>query len=78
MTSSSASASIAPKSKSMPLRRWLWVSYLSAALAPLLMIELSFLGIYWGTAQFVHDRSTAAVIDLSQSILEDAAVREAK
>ena len=78
MNSSTATASTANKPKSMPLRRWLWVSYLSAALAPLLMIELSFLGIYWGTAQFVHDRSTAAVIDLSQNILEDAAVREAK
>ena len=60
-----------------PLKTWLWRSYIRAALVPLLLIELSFLAIYWGTSQVVYDRSAAAVTQISTEAVSAAAVREA-
>lgn len=37
------SKTIAP---AVPLRKWLWRSYVKAALVPMLLIEFSFIGIY--------------------------------
>lgn len=64
--------------KSFTLRAWLWRSYVGAALIPLMLIELSFLGIYWGTSEFVFDRGAEAVTGLSTQSLSDATRREAE
>ena len=64
--------------RQMPLKSWLWRSYLRAALVPLLLIELTFVGLYWGTSRVVYDRSATAVTDISTAALEDAAEREAE
>lgn len=61
-----------------PLKSWLWRSYLRAALVPLLLIELTFVALYWGTSRVVYDRSAAAVTDISTAALDDAADREAE
>ncbi len=61
----------------LPLRSWLWKSYIRAALVPLLLIELSFVGLYWGTSVVVYNRGAEAVTKLSTDALADAAEREA-
>lgn len=63
-------------SGTIPLKKWLWNSYVGAALVPLLLVELSFLGIYWGTGEFVYQRGAEAVTELSSSLLSDAVGRE--
>lgn len=68
------SKTIAP---AVPLRKWLWRSYVKAALVPMLLIEFSFIGIYWGTSQVVYDRGAEAITRISTDALEDAATREA-
>jgi len=61
----------------MPLRRWLWLSYLRAAIIPLLVIEVSFLLIYWASNALVYRENIATVGTLSRSFLQDVARREA-
>ena len=61
-----------------PLKRWLWRSYLRAALVPLLLIELTFVALYWGTSRFVYDRSAGAITEISTEALTAAARREAE
>lgn len=61
----------------LPLRSWLWKSYIRAALIPLLLIELTFVGLYWGTSLVVYDRGAEAVTKLATGALDDAALREA-
>ena len=51
-----AQTELASTHRAIPLKKWLWNSYISAALIPLLLIELTFLGIYWGTGEFVYKR----------------------
>ena len=63
---------------SFSLRTWFWRSYVGAAMVPLLLIELTFLGIYWGTGEFVFDRGAEAVTTISKSALSDATMREAE
>lgn len=60
----------------LSLKSWLWRSYVRAALVPLLLIELTFLGLYWGTSRVVYDRSAEAVRSISTDALRDAALRE--
>ena len=60
----------------LPLKTWLWRSYIRAALVPLLLIELTFVGLYWGTSRVVYDRSAEAVRRISTEALRDAAARE--
>lgn len=60
----------------VPLRKWLWNSYVRAALVPLLLIELGFVGLYWGTSRVVYDRGAVAVTKLATDGLTDAAQRE--
>ncbi|PLL12992.1 ATPase [Tabrizicola sp. TH137] len=60
-----------------PLKAWLWRSYLRAALVPLLLIELTFVALYWGTSRVVYDRSAGAITEISTAALGDAALREA-
>lgn len=45
----------------VPLRKWLWRSYLRSALIPLLVIELTFLAIYWASTAVVYRENVAAV-----------------
>ncbi|SOC09161.1 sensor histidine kinase [Rhodobacter maris] len=61
----------------VPLKTWLWHAYLRAAMLPLLLIELGFLVIYWGTSQLVYDRSASALSQISTQTLHEAAIREA-
>lgn len=62
----------------VPLRRWLWRSYLHAAIIPLLVIELTFLGIYWVSNMLVHRENVEAISDVSREYLTDLARREAQ
>jgi signal transduction histidine kinase len=71
-------AAMSPEQSPPPLKAWLWRSYLRAALVPLLLIELTFVGLYWGTSRVVYDRSATAITDISTAALGDAAVREAE
>lgn len=66
-----------PTRPPVPLRKWLWNSYVRAALVPLLLIELSFVGLYWGTSRVVYDRGAQAVTKLATDALTDTAQREA-
>ena len=61
----------------MPLRRWLWLSYLRAAIIPLLFIEITFLGIYWISNTIVYRENIATVSSVSNDFLQDVAKREA-
>ena len=66
-----------PGVAAVPLKAWLWRSYVNAALIPLLLIEFGFVGIYWGTSQVVYDRSASAITRISTDSVRDAASREA-
>lgn len=61
----------------LPLRSWLWRSYLRAALVPLLLIELGFLVTYWATTNLVYDRGAEVVTRISTGAIADTALREA-
>lgn len=63
--------------KKLPLQRWLWGSYLRAALIPLLVIELSFLGIYWVTNLITYRDTVETVRQVSSDYLGDVSQREA-
>lgn len=63
--------------QSVPIRRWLWRSYLRAAVIPLLVIELTFLGVYWASNALVYNDNIAAIKQSSQVYLGDVARREA-
>lgn len=60
------------------LKTWLWRSYLRAALVPLLVIELTFVALYWGTSRVVYDRSATAITEISTEALRSASRREAE
>lgn len=62
----------------LPLSHWLWRSYLRAALIPLLLIELSFVAVYFVTTNVVYERSADAVRDIATETLADAAIRESE
>ena len=61
----------------VPLRRWLWLSYLRSAIIPLLFIELTFLAIYWISNAIIYRENVAAVRTVSRDYLLDVARREA-
>ena len=73
-----SSADRGPDGQQVPLNKWLWNSYVGAALVPLLLVELSFLGIYWGTGEFVYKSGAEAVTSLSTRHLGDAVLRESQ
>lgn len=62
---------------SRPLERQLWRSYLHAAIIPLLLIELTFLAIYWVSSSTTYDRNVETVSKVSREYLADVAEREA-
>ncbi|MGP3698155.1 sensor histidine kinase [Rhodobacter sp. NSM] len=61
----------------VPLSKWLWRSYIKAALVPLLLIEFGFVGVYLITSQVVYDRSASAITRISTTTLRDDSIREA-
>ena len=61
----------------VPLKAWLWRSFVKAALVPLLLIEFGFVGIYWATSQVVYDRGASAITRMSTETLSDVSTREA-
>ncbi len=61
----------------IPLNKWLWRSYIKAALVPLLLIEFGFVGVYLITSQVVYDRSASAITRISETTLRDDSTREA-
>lgn len=67
----------AEKDAPVPLERWLWRSYLRAAIIPLLVIEVTFLAIYWVSNTIVHRENVDAVGAVSRDYLGDVARREA-
>lgn len=66
------------RAERLPLSRWLWQSYLRAAVVPLLVIELSFIGVYWVSNQVTYQRNVETVSRLSNDALDQAAQREAR
>lgn len=67
----------AEASQPLPLQRWLWRSYFYAALIPLLVIELSFLGIYVASTWLIHRENAAALRSTSAAYFSDVANKEA-
>lgn len=67
----------ADKPAPMPLERWLWRAYLRAALIPLLVIELTFLGIYWISNTLVYRENIETISSVSHDYLTDLTRREA-
>lgn len=63
--------------RSVSLATWISRSYLRTAILPLLLIELTFLAIYWVSSNFIYDRNAAAVEKISRDYLSDLAQREA-
>ena len=61
----------------MPLTHWLSRSYFRAAIIPLLLIEFSFLAIYWLSGNFIYERNVEAIRGISRDYLSDIANREA-
>lgn len=68
----------AEKSSRTPIRRWLWLSYLRAAIVPLLFIEVTFLAIFVLSNSIVHDANIEALEDVSGSYLDSVARLEAQ
>ncbi len=61
----------------MPLSRWFWRSYLRAAVIPLLVIELTFLLVYWASTQITFDRNVTAISEISRDELARSALNQA-
>lgn len=61
----------------LPLRKWLWRSYLRSAIIPLLIIEIGFLAVYWVSIHVVYRQNIAELNALSRDYLSDVAQREA-
>lgn len=68
----------AQKPSRTSIRRWLWLSYLKAAIIPLLFIELTFLAIFLLSNSIVHDANIEALEDVSGSYLDSVARLEAQ
>ncbi len=64
-------------SKRKPMAQWLWKSYLRAALIPLLVVEITFLGLYWASNQFIYERKVDLIKDISAETMADVASSQA-
>lgn len=67
---------IVPDRSVTPLRTHLWRSYLQSALIPLLVIELTFVAVYWVSSLVVFDRNMGTAANLSRLYFSDIAARE--
>ena len=65
------------KGKSLPIRKWLWASYVRAAIIPLLVVEVSFLVIYWLGSGVIYRENVDLIGKVSTDYLSDLARREA-
>lgn len=63
---------------SLPLRKWLWRSYLRSAIIPLLVIEIGFLAVYWVSNVIIYRQNIAELNAVSRDFLADVARREAE
>ncbi|CUA82572.1 His Kinase A (phospho-acceptor) domain/Cache domain [Gulbenkiania indica] len=64
------------QTRSVPLERWLWRSFLRAAIVPLLVIELGFLMVYWISGEMTLAQNRASVTGLTRNFFERAARQE--
>ncbi|MBB3862736.1 signal transduction histidine kinase [Novosphingobium hassiacum] len=64
--------------ENLPLRKWLWRSYLRSAIIPLLVIEIGFLAVYWGSNIIIYRQNIAELNAVSRDFLTDVARREAE
>jgi signal transduction histidine kinase len=60
------------------LRRWLWISFLKAAIIPLLFVEIGFLIVFLVSNAIVHDVNVSAMKATSEAFLENVSRLEAK
>lgn len=56
--------------------RLLWQSYFRTALIPLLIVELGFLVIYWGSSNIIYNKTTENMSAISRQYFIDIAQRE--
>lgn len=63
--------------RSVPITKWLWRSYVRAAIVPLLVVEVSFLAIYWLGSGVIYSENVEAVGEISTDYLSDLSRREA-
>ena len=63
--------------RKLPLRAWLWWSYVRTALVPLVVIEISFLVIYWLSVSAIYQGNVASLRKVSREFLNEIAEREA-
>lgn len=63
--------------RKLPLRAWLWWSYVRTALVPLVVIEISFLAIYWLSISAIYQGNVASLRKVSREFLSEIAEREA-
>ncbi len=63
--------------KPVPIAKWLWRSYVRAAIVPLLVVEVSFLVIYWLGSNVIYSENVEAVGEISTEYLSDLSKREA-
>lgn len=59
------------------LQDWFWRALFRSAIIPLLVIELSFLTVFWMSGRLSYDTNIDTVQEVSHSYLEDIATREA-
>jgi signal transduction histidine kinase len=59
------------------LQDWFWRALFRSAIIPLLVIELSFLLVFWFSGRLSYDTNISTVQEISHSYLEDISTREA-
>jgi len=59
------------------LQDWFWRALFRSAIIPLLVIELSFLTVFWFSGRLSYDTNIDTVQQISHTYLEDIATREA-
>ena len=59
------------------LQDWFWRALFRSAIIPLLVIELSFLTVFWFSGRLSYDTNIDTVQEISHTYLEDIATREA-
>lgn len=59
------------------LQDWFWRALFRSAVIPLLVIEISFLTVFWFSGRLSYDTNINTVQEISHSYLEDIATREA-
>lgn len=59
------------------LQQRLWLSFVRAAVIPLLVIELGFLGIYWASSAVTHEENVEVIGTVSRGFLAELARQQA-